>query len=112
MEDEDNHGHKPPTYLKDFQRSHNDSDMYQEEVRKNIEFLDHNNSSAMYRDPENENFTFSHGTEESGMERNRKVLKLASVSDPKAIRTCQFSSSGNYFALGTNSSYLKIYQIS
>ena len=46
------------------------------------------------------------------MERNRKVLKLASVSDSKAIRTCQFSSTGNYFALGTNSSYLKIYGIS
>ena len=45
------------------------------------------------------------------MEKNRKVLKLASVSDSKAIRTCQFSSSGNFFALGTNSSYLKIFEI-
>ena len=86
--------------------------MFQEEVRRNIAILGKNNSST-YRDPDNEHFTFSNGAEESE-EINHpsyKVLKLASVSDAKAIRTCQFSSTANYFALGTNSSYLKIFEI-
>ena len=41
----------------------------------------------------------------------RKVTKLAATNDYKAIRTCQFSSSGNYFAVGTNSSILKIFDV-
>lgn len=36
---------------------------------------------------------------------------LASVSDEKAIRVCQFSESGNLMALGTNSSKLKIFDV-
>jgi WD40 repeat protein len=36
---------------------------------------------------------------------------LASVSDEKAIRVCQFSESGKLLALGTNSSKLKIFDV-
>ena len=81
----------------------------QEEVRKNLAYLDQNNESEIYRDDEHENFTFSHGAEES--ERQKKILKLTTISDPKAIRTCQFSSSGMLFGLGTNSSFLKIFDV-
>jgi WD40 repeat protein len=81
-------------------------------VRKNIAYLDQNNNSVVYKDDENENFTFSIGAEDSGnYDKNRRILKLASLTDLKAIRTCEFSPSGNFFALGTNSSYLKIYDI-
>jgi WD40 repeat protein len=38
-------------------------------------------------------------------------VKLAVITDSKAIRTCQFSSSGNYFAVGTNSSVLKLFDV-
>lgn len=40
------------------------------------------------------------------------LIKLvASVSDEKAMRVCQFSESGRLFAVGTNSSRLKIYDV-
>ena len=40
-----------------------------------------------------------------------RITKLASTSDFKAIRTCQFSGSGKLFAVGTNSSILKIFDV-
>lgn len=40
-----------------------------------------------------------------------KIVKLASTTDSKAIRTCQFSDSGNLFAVGTNSSLLKVFDV-
>ncbi len=43
--------------------------------------------------------------------KTKKITKLAVISDIKAIRTCEFSESGNYFALGTNSSVLKIFDV-
>ena len=44
-------------------------------------------------------------------EKTKKIIKLASITDNKAIRTCQFSSSGRFFSVGTNSSILKIFYV-
>jgi hypothetical protein len=41
----------------------------------------------------------------------KKLTKLAAISDSKAIRTCQFSPSAGYFAVGTNSSVLKVFDV-
>ena len=41
----------------------------------------------------------------------RNITKLATITDSKAIRTCQFSPSGGLFALGTNSSILKLFDV-
>lgn len=58
---------------------------------------------------ENESYTFS--LREKEEERGSSVVKLAVICDSKAIRTCQFSSSGSYFAVGTNSSVLKVFDV-
>jgi WD40 repeat protein len=60
---------------------------------------------------EKENFTFSHQRDSPSGGKVKRVSKLAAISDSKAIRTCQFSQSGNYFAVGTNSSVLKLFDV-
>lgn len=56
-------------------------------------------------------YTFSNQKEENKDYRVSKIIKLASTTDSKAIRTCQFSDSGNLFAVGTNSSILKVFDV-
>lgn len=60
---------------------------------------------------EREAFTFSQDGREGEEDRISKLTKLAAISDSKAIRTCQFSPSGGFFAVGTNSSVLKIFEV-
>jgi WD40 repeat protein len=89
-------------------RSKREEEELEEEVKKNIEYLEQT-SSVIYKnkeEAEQENFTFS-----NQQERARKVTKLGVITDSKAIRTCQFAESGNYFAVGTNSSVLKIFDV-
>ena len=70
-----------------------------------MEYLEQTNSVVYINQArDQDNFTFD-------QERPRKIVKLATIGDNKAIRTCRFSSSGNFFALGTNSSYLKIFYV-
>jgi WD40 repeat protein len=90
--------------------SKREEDELEEEVRKNIEYLEQT-SSVIYNkvgEGEEDNFT---GKIEKEPFRVKRVTKLAATSDSKAIRTCQFSSSGNLFAVGTNSSILKIFDV-
>lgn len=89
-------------------RSKREEEELEEEVKKNIEYLEQT-SSVIYKnkeEAEQENFTFSNQEE-----RGRKVKKLGVITDSKAIRTCQFAESGNYFAVGTNSSVVKIFDV-